>query len=290
MKRLLAAIFGISIIAALLTSVGPANAADSTITGSVSNGSTSVSSGTVYYYATCEDYLIYNEADSSGISGGTYSVTVPDGTYRVRIRPDADQNAVDSWHSGKASCEQADLVTVSGNGTRNLVARFGYDVSGTITSTNGSVLGGYLAFYPSCRAYRNHNSAGSISFYNGAYTITVPAGTYYALITPGNGTGAVKSWHDAQALCSNATPITINSNTIGKTLHALPGTNLSGTIRSSRGRDQQRRPAVLRDLPGLRGQQRRRPTSTPRAAPMRSRCRPAPTACGSPCSAVPTAR
>jgi hypothetical protein len=235
MKRLLAAFFGISIIAALLGSAGPASAADSTIRGSVSNGNTTVSGGTVYYYATCDDYRAFNAAATSGITSGQYMVTVPDGSYRVRIEPSAGYAAVDSWHSGKATCEQADLVTVSGGGTRNLVARPGFNVSGTISSANGSVASGDLAFYSSCRAFRDRNSAANVHFSSGAYMITVAAGTYYARISPENGRGAITSWHDAQPTCATAAAITINSNTVGKTLHAVPGVNLSGTIRTSRG-------------------------------------------------------
>ena len=42
---------------------------------------------------------------------------VLDGSGRVLISPDADTGARKSWHSAKSTCEQADVVTVSGNTT-----------------------------------------------------------------------------------------------------------------------------------------------------------------------------
>ncbi len=115
MKRFCAAIFGLSIIAALL-SAGPATAADSTVTGTVSNGTTSVPSGMVAYYASCEDFDQYNPVATDWLGAGTYSVTVPDGTYRVYIHPDPGYGAVPAWHNGKESCDDADLGNVSGSG------------------------------------------------------------------------------------------------------------------------------------------------------------------------------
>ncbi len=235
MKRFYAATFGISVIAAMLTSATPANAVGSIVTGSVSNGTSSVASGTVEYYATCDDFDGYNPADVGALTVGLYAVEVPDGTYRVRITPDAGQGAVDSWHNAKTTCDDADLVTVSGNGTRNLVARAGFNVTGALTSPNGGVSGGELSFYTSCRAYRNHKATASVQFSGGFYMITVPAGTYYALIEPSDGSGAVRSWHEAQSTCSSATPVVINGHTVGMALRTVAGVNLSGTIRSSWG-------------------------------------------------------
>ncbi len=233
MKRFCAAIFGMSIIAALL-SAGPATAADSTVTGTVSNGTTTVTSGMVAYYATCEDFDQYNPAGTDSFSAGSYSVTVPDGTYRVYIYPDPGYGAVAAWHNGKESCDDADLVNVSGNGTANLVTRAGFNVSGTITSTNGAVGTADITFYASCRAYRNRKPAAS-SYFDTTYTLTVPAGTYYALISPNPGTGAIDSWHDAKTNCTDAQAITVNGNVAGKTLHALPGVQLAGSVTSARG-------------------------------------------------------
>ena len=103
----------------------------SDVTGTVSSSDGPVTTGRVTFYATCQvlrhpgfypGQWLY--ADEAYIDGGKYTVTVPDGTYRVDIQQPnySEHGALSSWHNAKAACEQADVVTVSGNTTQDLLA------------------------------------------------------------------------------------------------------------------------------------------------------------------------
>ncbi len=60
---------------------------------------------------------------SAAISNGSYAnPSIPDGTYRVLITPDNAAEGVQSWHSARASCADATVVTISGNTHLDLVA------------------------------------------------------------------------------------------------------------------------------------------------------------------------
>ncbi len=131
-------------IAALVGAVllgQPALGVDSTVTGTVTSSNGPVAAGRVGFYATCQDYQDYNPAGYADFTSGTYEVIVPDGTYRVWIVP-YSAGVIESWHSAKPTCAEANVVTVSGNTPLNLVALPGSTVTGTVSSSNGPVTQG----------------------------------------------------------------------------------------------------------------------------------------------------
>ncbi len=73
-------------------------------------------------FYTSRDTGIDNRAAGATITPSGYSTTIVPGTYRVEIDPDSGYGARVSWHSAKKACADSTLVTVSGNGTVNLVA------------------------------------------------------------------------------------------------------------------------------------------------------------------------
>ena len=73
-------------------------------------------------FYTSRDTGIDNRAAGATITPSGYSTKIVPGTYRVEIDPDSGYGARVSWHSAKKACADSTLVTVSGNGTVNLVA------------------------------------------------------------------------------------------------------------------------------------------------------------------------
>ncbi len=224
----------------------PARGAMSVVTGTVSSSNGAIASGQVAFFATCQDYEQSNYAAWDDISGGEYSVNIPDGTYRVGIRPGDGTGAGTSWHNAKASCEQADVVTVNGYTNQPLVSLPGSEVTGTVSSSNGPVTDGVVMLYATCQVLGNLHwqqaippaihYAGAATIIDGRYRVTVPDGTYRVLIQQRNSEhGALRSWHNAKPTCDQADVVTISGNT-SQNLVATAGFVVSGTVRSTNGR------------------------------------------------------
>ncbi len=220
--------------AATVTVNGPTTAnltavAGSNVTGSVSNGSGQLSDGNVWFYADCE-------ADEEGdlVARGdfdpNYSLTVPNGTYRVLITPSSAQQAVDSWHSAKPSCDQATPVTVSGDGTINLVATRGAQIGGDVTSSAGPVAEGSIEFYTDCEAFKNENPTSRVKISSGTYSLTVPNGSYRVRIyTKGSGDPAF-SWHSAKNTCAEANVVNVTGDNSNVDIVAKLGSPVEGIV------------------------------------------------------------
>ena len=204
--------------------------AGSVISGTVTSSNGAVSDGSVSLYADCTAYSQDRSAGSGSISGGAYRAVVDsDGTYLVRVNPGAGTGAVRSWHNNSTTCDSATVITVTDRGTEDLVAVAGFDLTGQVTSTNGQVTSGEVAFYPTCEAWTTCHSADSSDITAGQYAVTLSPGTYRVLITPDTGTAAVESWHDAKDSCADATEVTVNTNgTLD--LVATPGSNITGSV------------------------------------------------------------
>ncbi len=181
------------------------------ITGTVTGPSAPLDRGVLEFFATCTDYQQDNPAAVQFFEDGTYESRLPDGTYLTRISPDQD-GVARSWHNAKNSCEQANAVTISGPGTRNLVAAAGSVVSGTVSSTAGLVKGGDLTFYASCNDERTNRAAGYAQIRSNGYSLRIVPGTYRVEIDPNKGFGAKFSWHSAKASCADSTPVTVTAD------------------------------------------------------------------------------
>ncbi len=81
-----------------------------------------VKGGDLAFYPTCDDERFKREAGTARIRSNGYSLHIVPGTYRVEIDPNSGFGAKFSWHSAKASCAEATVVTVTGDGTLNIVA------------------------------------------------------------------------------------------------------------------------------------------------------------------------
>jgi hypothetical protein len=230
-------IAALSLIAGSLALVLPAQGVDSIVSGTVSSSTGPVDSGAVYFYATCQEYYDDDSVAWNDFTGGTYSVNVPDGAYRVRVFPDIQPEAVTSWHNAKPGCPQADVVTVLGNTVINLVAATGSLVSGTVQAPGGTVSRGALAWYSSCEEYYAR-PGWPATFTGGAYSDHLADGTYRVLfyneVTEYPNSYATKSWHAAKPSCSQAQQVTVSGDTVVN-ISVAAGKAVSGTVSSSNG-------------------------------------------------------
>jgi hypothetical protein len=109
-------------------------AAGKTVSGTVSTSGGPVTSGSVFFYTTCEDVAHGDYPGYSAITEGGFEDSMPPGTYRVRIKP-TSAGALESWHSAKATCDAADPVTITADATVNLVAQSSVSPTPTPTPT-----------------------------------------------------------------------------------------------------------------------------------------------------------
>lgn len=109
------------------------------------------------------------------------------------------------------------------------------EIAGSVSSSNGAVDDGSVRFYSSCAAAW---PIATTYFTGGEYQLTVPQGDYRAQIEPENGTGALASWHNAKDSCDTADSVSVGDYPDphpARDLVAVPGSNVSGTVSSSRG-------------------------------------------------------
>lgn len=176
-------------------------------TGTMSTAAGLVEWGRAQFFATCQDYL---NANSSGVGyarSGQLDSWLPAGTYFVRLYPMAE--GAPSWNGGRATCAGSTTVTVPGSAA--LLAGSGVTVTGSVTTSKGTVRRGHVEFYPDCWAASRGFDSGSATVTAGTYSRAIMPGTYRVRITPEEPTSAAISWHSAQADCGEATPVTVSA-------------------------------------------------------------------------------
>lgn len=87
------------------------------VTGTVTAGKAPVAQGWLTFFADCESARTGQMAAFFGFTGGSFTTTLPDGSYVVKISNNA---ARDSWHSAAQGCADATAVIVSGQSTLQL--------------------------------------------------------------------------------------------------------------------------------------------------------------------------
>lgn len=224
---------GVSIFVAPI----PAQSAEVTVTGTVSSSAGPVNSGLVSFYTDCNPQNPFGR-QIRRFSAGRYTFPVAPGSYRILVEPDSGTGVYALWHNNKKSCAQADPVTVTQDTTLDLTAAAATAVvTGTVSSSLGSVDSGRISFYPECLATSGMIVSTEIS--NGRYTATVPAGSYRILIDPPRETGAAQSWYkNVRGIthCAEADVVTITGNTTLDLTPPLAYYDVSGEVSSSQGR------------------------------------------------------
>lgn len=211
----------------LLTSVAfpvtAVSAADVTVDGAVTSAKGPVTKGTVYFFASCQDYAANTAAGVATITSGRYSASIPAGTYLARIEPRGGYHAAKSWHSAAMTCEAATSITVTANTTVDLLAAAMVTLQGTVRSADGPVTSGRLTFFADCASASV--SAEDTNLTDG-FNVEVAPGSYRVKI---NNAGAY-SWHSAKNTCSQATAI---SATTDATLELVAAVTRTITVKAS---------------------------------------------------------
>ncbi|RLI14519.1 MAG: hypothetical protein DRO43_03805, partial [Candidatus Hecatellales archaeon] len=158
-------------------------------------------------------------------SQGQYSLSVPAGTYEFTVMPPLGQGLAAYSESG---------FTVSGDVTKNVTLTSGSTISGVISDPNGDPVQGAFVFLwdPINQAGYGGPPTGS----NGAYTMTVPNGTYEFHIDPPPNSN----------LAHYSESVTISGNTT-KNVTLSSGYTVSGTVSDPNGNPVQGAIVVLWD-------------------------------------------
>jgi hypothetical protein len=90
------------------------------VTGTARIGKAPVAQGSVTFYTDCEAARTGQGSAMAWFTGGTFTVTVPDGSYLVKI---GSTVARDSWHRAADGCASATPVVVSGRTSLDLVGK-----------------------------------------------------------------------------------------------------------------------------------------------------------------------
>lgn len=185
----------------------------SDITGTVSSSRGLASEGYISFYADCDAWQ-QSEPTEWDFFVDSYTITVPDGTYKVFLEPQGGDGAVKSWHNAASDCASAQTVTVNGAAELDLVALPGSIVTGSVSSAAGPTPIGDLFFYATCAdADLDEYTARQRIDSNGDYAASLPDGTYRVLIEPWLvASDAETSWHSAKQTCAEATVVTIDGD------------------------------------------------------------------------------
>ena len=206
----------------------------------LASGGTTPLSGTSVYAFDGTTYL-YDGAAAMG-TGGTYTINLPAGTYKLFVGTNSTPGYPDQWLGG-TDYASATVVTVGGATTRNitLVGTTLFALSGVVLASDGTTpLSGtsVYAFDGTTYLYDGAAAMGT----GGTYTINLPAGTYKLFVGTNNTPGYPDQWLGGTDYAS-ATVVTVGGATtrnitlVGTTLFALSGvvlasdgtTPLSGT-------------------------------------------------------------
>lgn len=84
-----------------------------TVSGSVTSRNGAVARGSVTAYASCQDRIAGPFADTSAISQGTATLTLPPGQYWFLIST-RSSHAAESWNGSQTACEDSTPITITG--------------------------------------------------------------------------------------------------------------------------------------------------------------------------------
>lgn len=180
------------------------------VAGAVDSSHGPVDRGRVEFYPRCEDWQ--NRVPTAAAEfTRTYQVTVPAGSYRVRIVPAEGEHAVLSWHDAASTCAEATVVNVAaGSSLRALRAVPATRVTGSVyNDQNHRIASGTVEFYPTCQDWARGNASAQATL-NGDFVVSVPAGPYrIRILNRDTETGMVTSWHSAKPTCETADVIMV---------------------------------------------------------------------------------
>ncbi len=195
----------------------------------VSGTVTPANSGLVYFYDSCAAFQAGTPRAQGSITGGMYSVEVPAGDYRVLI-----SSNIASWHYGELNCNDANVVSVTGDLITPLQGIAPARIKGRVTYNGAGVEDAFV----SARRWDGVEwkpTAFAQTAADGTYTIAdLPPGTYrvrFDSVQYGSRQLPGNWWEDAQTLQA-ATDINVTAGATVQGIDALKveGASISGVV------------------------------------------------------------
>jgi hypothetical protein len=166
---------------------------------------------------------------------GTYSVMVPQGSYKVWFGAPQGSYYLSQWYAGKADFTSGDPVTVATNGTTmaNVTLVTGGIISGTVTNSGGGIANVNVGV----NDLSNHGVQGGQTNTDGTYSVTVPAGTYKVGFWAPQGSNYINQWYNNKASFDTGDPVSVVVNQVTQNINAALATGgiISGTVTNSGG-------------------------------------------------------
>jgi hypothetical protein len=150
------------------------------------------------------NYITGTSTISSGADVGRFSITIPIGTYKIGFFPMASNlYYLSEWYDNKASCNQANTVSVLTEGVD-------YPISPDIVLADGARLDGYVkiasgvginnvnvSFFTTNNVFVVGTGTYNDSLGNpGYYNVSIPVGTYKVQFNPQNAGNYVMEWYN----------------------------------------------------------------------------------------------
>jgi hypothetical protein len=198
---------------------------DATLSGTVTVAGSATPVADACVEATSSSYVV----DTSTDEDGSYSVSLPAGTYGLHVSNcGSGASLLDADASGI-------VVAAHANVTHDVQLEPGGSISGTVTGPNGAA--------PSDVCVDAYNSDGSVdqgtdTDETGAYQIdNLPTGSYYLYFSDCGGQGLLGAYYGGTTdeSASTQVAVTAGSVTSGKNIQLSRGASISGTISSANG-------------------------------------------------------
>ena len=206
--------------------------AGGTLTGKVSSAKGPVSNAAIYFYESCADFAANRRAEVATVEGGSYTVTIRQGTFLAHVVPTGVYGALKSWHGPATSCAEAAPIVVTSGGAVNLVVAAGQTVTGSVASSNGPILEGEVSLYRSCQDFIDGEPTVQARLASGRYAVVVPAGDYRILVQPAREEVATRSWHPASDSCQEAEVVEVSED-VSVDLVAEALFEISGSVQTT---------------------------------------------------------
>ncbi len=202
-----------------------AAAVNHTLSGTVTAGGTGLPGARIYVFdATTAAYV----ANTLTAAGGTYSLNLPQGSYKLWIETN-EPGYPDQSHGPDGTFANATVINLSANRTANvaLAAAVNHTLSGTVTAGGTGLPGARIyVFDATTAAY----VANTLTAAGGTYSLNLPQGSYKLWIET-NEPGYPDQSHGPDGTFANATVINLSANrTANVVLAAAVNHTLSGTV------------------------------------------------------------
>jgi hypothetical protein len=210
-----------------------------TISGRVLNATSGVAIPNIDLDVYSSDRSIIGSIDATSAADGSYILgRFPAGTYFVRGDPAVGQPYVLSYYDWQPSLDSATPIQVTGTGGFggiDIHLSPGGWLSGTVTNSTGTILlaGIDIDVFNSSGTFLPDYDG--MTDANGAYTVSLPPGSYYVMADPTAEQQYVDTYYPNQPTLTGAQLVSISAGatTSGVNIRAPWGGTISGFIRSS---------------------------------------------------------